>query len=74
MHGNDNQEYLPEDAEDCKGFSGNGHIREGTADVERQQRDDDIVKDFINNRRKILDCIVKGISDLLAAHGRQAES
>ena len=50
--------------QNCKGLSGDGHIREGTADVEWQQRDDDGVKYFVNDGREILHCVVQGISDL----------
>ena len=74
MHGNDNQEYLPEDAKNCKGLAGNGHIREGAADVKRQQRDDNIVEYFVNDGGEILHCIVQGITDLFSTHGREAQA
>ena len=74
MHDDDHQEHLPQDAQNGVGLAGLGHVDEGTADVQGQQRDDDAVQHLIDDAGEVLHAIIKCITDGLAAQGGHAQA
>ena len=49
----------------AKVFSGNSHICEGSADVKRKQRDDNGMKDLINDLGKVTHSVIKAVFPFL---------
>ena len=73
VHGDDHQEYLPQDAQNGECLSGGSHVGKGAADVEGQQGDDDHMEHLINNGGEILHTVVEAVTNLLAPHIGQTQ-
>ena len=74
VHDDNDDEYLPQNAEDGKRLAGLGHVGEGAADVERQQRNDDLVQHAVNDAGEVGHAVVQGVADGLAAQAGHTQT
>ena len=74
VHDDNDDEYLPQNAEDGEGLAGLGHVGERAADVERQQRDDDVVQDAVDDAGEIGNAVVERVADGPAAQAGHTQT